>query len=391
MTIAFTFPGQGSQKPGMGAPWVDHESWELVEEASDATGRDVGRLLLDADAEELTQTRNAQLSTFVLSLVVLDAVERLGVEPSVAAGHSLGEYSALTASGALDYADGVRLVAERGEAMQIAAEERHGTMAAVLGLDDDKVEVACMRAAADVWAANFNAPGNVVIAGDPEGIEAAAKIAKDLGASKVLPIKVGGAFHTPLMAPARDRLKKALAEVQFREMEVPVVANVDATAHEDPADWPGLLTAQLCSPVSWRQSLHTLSDRPVMTFVELGPGTVLAGTVKRTLDGTKAISVGTPADLDTLLERIEGESAAAHHEGEHLFMTERVVVSPAAGLFEPAPDLDRGRPVEAGDLLGTVGDAEVRSPFSGRIEGVLAHLGERVMSRQPIAWLRTAS
>jgi [acyl-carrier-protein] S-malonyltransferase len=263
-------------------------------------------------------------------------------------------------------------------------------MAAVLGLDDDKVEIACMRAAADVWAANYNAPGNVVIAGDPAGIEAATKIAKDLGASKVLPIKVGGAFHTPLMAPARDRLKKALAEVQFRDMELPVVANVDATCHDDPADWPGLLTAQLCSPVSWRQSLHTLQDRGVVTFVEVGPGTVLAGTVKRTIDGTKAISVGTPNDLDTLLERIEGESAAAHHEGEHLFMTERVVVSPAAGLFEPAPDLDRGRPVAAGDLLGTVGDAEVRSPFSGRIEGVLAHLGERVMSRQPIAWLRTA-
>src|SRR5205823_14278776 len=126
MTIAFTFPGQGSQKPGMGQPWLDHESWELVDEASEAADRDVAHLLLDADAEELTQTRNAQLSTFVLSLVVLDAVERLGLEPSVAAGHSLGEYSALTAAGALDYADGVRLVAERGEAMQIAAEERPG-------------------------------------------------------------------------------------------------------------------------------------------------------------------------------------------------------------------------------------------------------------------------
>ena len=390
MTIAFTFPGQGSQKPGMGRPWVDHESWELVDEASEAVDRDVARLLLDADADELTQTRNAQLSTYVLSLVVLDAVERLGLEPSVAAGHSLGEYSALTAAGALDFADGVRLVAERGEAMQSAADERHGTMAAVLGLDDDKVEVACMRAASDVWAANFNAPGNVVIAGVPEAIDAASKIAKDLGASKVLPLKVGGAFHTPLMTPARDRLKKALAEVQFREMDIPVVANVDAIAHDDPADWPGLLGAQLCSPVSWRQSLHTLADRGIITIVELGPGTVLAGTVKRTLDGTKAISVGTPDDLDTLLERIEGESAAAHHEGEHLFMTERVVVSPAAGLFEPSPDLDAGRPIEAGDLLGTVGGAEVRSPFSGRIEGVLAHLGERVMSRQPIAWLRTA-
>jgi [acyl-carrier-protein] S-malonyltransferase len=390
MTIAFTFPGQGSQKPGMGRPWLDHESWELVDEASEAAGRDVARLLLEADAEELTQTRNAQLATYVLSLVVLDAVEMLGVEPSVAAGHSLGEYSALTCAGALNFADGVRLVAERGEAMQIAAEERHGTMAAVLGLDDDQVEIACMRAAADVWAANFNAPGNVVIAGDPEGIAAATAIAKELGASKVLPIKVGGAFHTPLMAPARDRLRKALAEVEFREMEVPVVANVDAAAHEDPIDWPGLLTAQLCSPVSWRQTLHALEDRGVVTYVELGPGSVLAGTVKRTLDGTRALSVGTPDDLNTLLERIEGESAAAHHEGEHLFMTERVVVSPAAGLFAPAADLGTGQTIEAGDLLGTVGDAEVRSPFSGRIEGVLAHLGERVMSRQPIAWLRTA-
>src|SRR3954471_14073400 len=120
MTMPFTFPGQGSQKPGMGQPWLDHESWELVDEASEAAGRDVAYLLLEADADELTQTRNAQLSTYVLSLVVLDAVERLGLEPSVAAGHRLGEYSALTAAGALEYADGVRLVAERGEAMQIA-------------------------------------------------------------------------------------------------------------------------------------------------------------------------------------------------------------------------------------------------------------------------------
>jgi len=389
MTIAFTFPGQGSQKPGMGRPWVEHESWELVAEASDASGRDVAHLLLDAGADELTQTRNAQLATYVLSLVVLDAVERLGLEPSVVAGHSLGEYSALTASGALDFADGVRLVAERGEAMQVAADERTGTMAAVLGLDDDKVEIACVRAAADVWAANFNAPGNVVIAGDPDAIAAAGVIAKDLGASKVLPVKVSGAFHTPFMTPARDRLRKALSEVELRALDVPVVANVDATAHEDVAEWPGLLTAQLCSPVRWRQTLHAIAERNVTTFVELGPGTVLSGTVKRTLDGAKSLAVGTPDDLDTLLERVEGDAGAVHHEGEHLFMTERVVVSPAAGLFEPADDLDAGRSIECGDVLGTVGDTEVRSPFAGRIEGVLAQLGERVMSRQPIAWLRT--
>jgi [acyl-carrier-protein] S-malonyltransferase len=308
----------------------------------------------------------------------------------VSAGHSLGEYSALTAAGTLDFTDGVRLVAERGEAMQIAADEQTGTMAAVLGLDDDKVEIACVRAAADVWAANFNAPGNVVIAGDPEAIAAAGGIAKELGASKVLPVKVSGAFHTPFMTPARDRLRKALSEIEFRPLDIPVVANVDATAHDEPDDWPGLLTAQLCSPVRWRQTLHALGDQGIQTFVELGPGTVLSGTVKRTLEGVRALSVNTPDDLDTLLERIEGEAGAVHHEGEHLFMTERVVVSPAAGLFEPVADLGAGRPIEAGDLLGTVGEAEVRSPFSGHIEGVLAHLGERVMSRQPIAWLRTA-
>jgi [acyl-carrier-protein] S-malonyltransferase len=390
MTIAFTFPGQGSQKPGMGRAWVDHDSWELVDEASEAAGRDVAHLLLEADAGELTQTRNAQLATYVLSLVVLDAVERLGVEPMVVAGHSLGEYTALTAAGALQFADGVRLVTERGEAMQVAAEERAGTMAAVLGLDDDKVEIACMRAAADVWPANFNAPGNVVVAGDPGAIASASEIAKELGASKVLPIKVSGAFHTPYMAPARDRLRKALGEVELRGLEVPVIANVDAISHDDVEDWAGLLTAQLCSPVRWRQSLHALADMGVLTVVELGPGAVLTGTVKRTVDRVKGLAIGDPDALDTLLERLAGDAGAVHHEGEHLFMTERVVVSPAAGLFEPAADLDAGRSIEAGELLGTVAGAEVRSPFAGRIEGVLAHLGERVLSRQPIAWLRTA-
>src|SRR5215510_8552077 len=137
--IVFTFPGQGSQRPGMGAPWRDHPSWELVVEASDLAGRDLAHLLLDAGPDELTAIRNSQLATFVLSLVVLDAVERLGVTPARLAGHSLGEYTALVAAGALGFEDGVRLVAERGEAMQAAAEEREGTMAAVLGLDDDQV------------------------------------------------------------------------------------------------------------------------------------------------------------------------------------------------------------------------------------------------------------
>ena len=300
--LSFTFPGQGSQRPGMGRPWVDHESWELVEEASDVAGRDVARLLLDADADELKDTRNAQLTTFVSSLMVLDAVERLGIEPSYCAGHSLGEYTALAATGALSFADGVRLVCERADAMHEAGNSNVGTMAAVLGLDDDQVEVACRRADSDVWVANFNAPGQVVIAGSPAGVERASAVAKELGAKKVMPLQVSGAFHTPFMQPARDRLRKAIAEAGPRDTEVPVVSNVDALAHNTGEEWASLLSAQLSSPVRWKHCLLTLAELGVTDFAELGPGGVLTGMAKRTVEGSRTISIATPEELDKLIE-----------------------------------------------------------------------------------------
>ena len=389
--IVFTYPGQGSQTPGMGAAWADHPSWELVEEASEASDRDVAALLLDTDADELTMTRNAQLATFVTSMVVLDAVSRVGAEAVAHAGHSLGEYSALTAAGALDFADAVRLVNERGDAMQAAADEREGTMAALLGLDDDKADIACQRAVGEVWIANYNAPGQVVIAGVPDDLERACAIAKQLGAKRAMRLAVGGAFHTPLMAPARDRLRKAIDQVEFRAPEQPVYANVDATAHDEPADWPDLLGAQLCSPVRWRQTLRTLDADGFTTFVELGPGTVLTGMVKRTVTTANRINVATPDDLDGLLESlaVSPKTEPGSIEGEHLFATERLVVSPAAGILTLADDCEAGREIKVGDLLGTVGSQEVISSFAGEIMGVLAVHGERVTSRQPIAWLRT--
>lgn len=389
--IVFTYPGQGSQAPGMGAAWADHPSWELVEEASDAADRDVAALLLDTDADELTMTRNAQLATFVTSMVVLDAVSRLGAEAVAHAGHSLGEYSALTAAGALDYADAVRLVTERGDAMQSAADEQDGTMAALLGLDDDQVDIACQRAAGDVWIANYNAPGQVVIAGVPDDLDRACAIAKELGAKRAMRIPVGGAFHTPLMGPARDRLRKAIDQVEFRDPELPVYANVDACSHTDAADWPDLLGAQLCSPVRWRQSLRTLEVDGYTTFVELGPGTVLTGLVKRTVKTGNRINIATPADLDGLLEQLAGkpQTDATLLEGEHLFATERLVVSPATGVFTLADGIEPGLRIDVGHVLGTVGSQEVVSSFEGEVMGVLALEGERVGSRQPIAWLRT--
>jgi [acyl-carrier-protein] S-malonyltransferase len=390
--IVFTFPGQGSQKPGMGDPWRNHPSWEIVDEASSVAGRDLARLLLEADADELKRTDNAQLATFLTSLVVLDAVERVGVEPAAAAGHSLGEYTALVASGALSLEDGVRLVAERGDAMRVAASERAGTMGAVLGLDDGDVEIACAKVDGDVWVANYNAPGQVVIAGSPEAVEEASAAAKAMGAKKVMPMAVSGAFHTPFMSPARERLRKAIADAELRAPDIEVYANVDARSHRGGEEWAGLLGAQLCSPVRWRQTLHHLADDGATVLVELGPGSVLTGMAKRTVSGASTMSVSVPDDLDKLLATLALPSAASAgvHEGEHLFATERIVVSPAAGVFTPASGAESGTSVEPGSVLGTVGEHEVRSPFAGTVMGMLAVAGERVTTSQPIAWLRTA-
>ena len=391
--LAFTFPGQGSQRAGMGRPWVDHESWELVDEASEVAGRDVGALLLDADADELTDTRNAQLTTFVSSLMVLDAVERLGIEASFCAGHSLGEYTALAATGALGFDEGVALVTERAAAMHDAGNEHVGTMAAVLGLDDDQVAVACDLADADVWVANFNAPGQVVIAGSPEGVEAAGAHAKDLGAKRIMSLQVSGAFHTSFMVPARDRLRDAIAAADIRDTEIPVVSNVDAKPHDRGDEWISLLSAQLASPVRWKHGLQTMSSLGVTDFAELGPGGVLTGMAKRSVEGCRTISVATPDDLDKLLAWIAADSnaapAAMQPEGEHLFVAERVVVSPAAGIFTPR-EFESGAPIDVGTVLGHVGEHEVRSPFQGSLQSFIAVETERVTSRQPIAWLRTS-
>ena len=388
--LAFTFPGQGSQRPGMGRPWENHESWELVDEASEVVGRDVGKLLCDADADELKDTRHAQLTTFVSSLMVLDAVSRVGIDASFCAGHSLGEYTALTATGALGFEDGVRLVGERAAAMHDAGSVQPGTMAAVLGLDDDQVGVACDLADADVWVANYNAAGQVVIAGSPEGVDAASAHAKDLGARRVMGLPVSGAFHTPYMRPARDRLCEAIADAEPRDTDVPVVSNVDAQPHAAGAEWVNLLAAQLSRPVRWRQSLLTLEANGVTEFAELGPGGVLSGMAKRTTSG-RTVSIATPDDLDTFLEWLDARATthASELEGEHLFAVERLVVSPAAGLFTPVPGFEDGSRIDVGSVIGHVGDAEVRSPFAGLLQSYIAVDTERVTLRQPIAWLRT--
>ena len=287
MRTALVFPGQGSQRPAMGAAWTSTPGWALVDRASAVLDRDLARLLLEADAEELRQTREAQICTFLVSMLALRALPELDVV--AVAGHSLGEYAALVAGGVLSPPEGLRLVAERGAAMQACADATPGTMSAVLGLDDEAVIDACPDG---VWVANLNAPSHVVISGGVDAMAPAGDLLKAAGARRVLPLPVGGAFHTPLMAPARERLEKALAEATFNAPRIPVLANVTAEPYDgDPAS---LLSQQLTAPVRWRQTLEALQ---VERVIEVGPGAVLTGLVKRTRPDLLALSVATPEDL----------------------------------------------------------------------------------------------
>jgi [acyl-carrier-protein] S-malonyltransferase len=425
----------------MGAEWVTHPSWEVVDTISQATNTNVANLLCDTDQDTLTQTNNAQLATFTMSMVALDALLRVGLQPTLVAGHSLGEYSALVAAGVIGLDDGARLVLARGNAMRDAAAQQQGTMWAVLGLGDDLVETACREVGGDVWVANYNAPGQVIIAGTPEALEAAGARAKQLGAKRAVAISVGGAFHTPLMEPAREMLADALAQTRFAASDIDVVTNVDAALHAagSTTDWQALLNAQLCSPVRWHDSAVVMAAAGTSLLVEVGPGNVLCGLAKRSIPGVTAISAATPADLERIIDDVthnrlaqtnsaspsvaatQASTRVANHSidkdpsvtsqvpapsnnttarietaphCEPLFMTERLIVSPAAGVFDPqtlAVDLQHATEVEVGSVLGTVAGTEVRSPFRGQLMGMLAMPGERVTVGQPIAWLRTAS
>ena len=205
-------------------------------------------------------------------------------------------------------------------------------------------------------------------------------------------LQVSGAFHTPFMTAARNRLRAAIAEADPRDTEVPVVSNVDALPHHEGKEWASLLSAQLSSPVRWKQCLQELEELGVTDYAELGPGGVLTGMAKRTLDDARTITVATPEELDKLLEWVRSESPSRPDrvEGEHLFASERLVVSPSAGVFARAAGIDDGSRIEVGTVLGHVGQHEVRSPFAGVLQSYIAVETERVTSRQPIAWLRTS-
>jgi len=293
--IAVTFPGQGSQSAGMGAPWQHTQQWSLVTRAEQVLDQGVEPLLVDTDPARLRHTREAQLAVFLTSLLAWEGTRESMGDVTAFAGHSLGQLTALAAAGVLDFDDAVRLVARRGELTQAAADANGGGMAALLGADGPQAEAACAAAQGTCWLANDNAPGQVVIAGTEAGLAAATEAARGLGVRKVVRLEVDGAFHTPIMQSAADGLTDALAGVDLEPPTVPVVSNADATACTDGDGWRARLVDHLVCPVLWRQSVDTLIDQGADTFVEVGPGRVLTGLVRKCRPDVATELVSVPA------------------------------------------------------------------------------------------------
>lgn len=305
MSVALLFPGQGSQSVGMGRELSLSfpRAREVFEEADEVLGFHLSRLAWDGPADELTQTRNAQPALLVHSVAVLRVVAGELGPVTMAAGHSLGEFSAHVSAGTLSFPDALESVRVRGELMFRSGVERPGTMAALLGLADEVVEEVCRRVQAEGMVcvpANFNSQGQVVISGDVDGVGRAMVLAKEAGAKKAVPLVVSGAFHSPLMAPAREGLREKLKKMNFSDPEFPVVSNVTSEPVSDGSRASELLVEQLTAPVRWRASVERMIDLGAERFFELGPGSVLCGLNRRNARGLPCLSLGEPSDLDRL-------------------------------------------------------------------------------------------
>jgi len=311
--IAFVFPGQGSQKVGMGRALAESfpECRAVFDEADAALGESLSGLCFDGPEDRLVLTENTQPAILTVSIAAARLLESRGIRPSITAGHSLGEYSAHVAAGTVSFADAVRIVRRRGRYMQEAVPVGRGAMAAILGLDADKVAQACDEAAeGDVVApANLNAPGQVVIAGSTEAVARAGERAKALGAKRVIMLFVSAPFHCALMKPAEERLAPELRALPSSTPRVPVVANVDAEAKTDGPSSIEALVRQVSSPVRWEDVVRRLASSGIRAYVEVGPGTVLSGLVRKIDRAARVANLESPADLEAV-ERLVAEVTA---------------------------------------------------------------------------------
>jgi [acyl-carrier-protein] S-malonyltransferase len=290
------FPGQGSLSGGAGLAWRDSRHWELITRISEASGFDVQALLLTASDEEIVRTDRAQIATFALSLLGYQELLDLGIRPRYMLGHSLGEFSALVASGLLNIDDGARLIAVRGTAMARAAKASEGSMVALMGGDDGARDA--LATLKEVWVANINGTGQIVVSGTRAGLDDLLSRHKEIGWRRATPLTVGGAFHSPLMAPAQEELDEALRRVQWAYTDAILIANVDGRIHTSAEDWRALLSRQLTSPVQFLDATLALPDS-VTTTIEMPPGGVLTGLTKRIRTFSTQIA---PATLHELQE-----------------------------------------------------------------------------------------
>jgi [acyl-carrier-protein] S-malonyltransferase len=307
--IAFCFPGQGSVEPGMGRDIAEAvaEARSVYARGSGACGLDLERLCFHSGADALLDTAVQQPALVATSLAVLAAVRERGIEPDYVIGHSVGEFAALAAAGAMTEEEAITLVRERGIAMAEAAARHPGSMAAILGLEDEVVETLC-RKILGVWPANYNCPGQIVVSGEHAAVDECCELAQEAGARRAVKLKVSGAFHSPLVARAADRLRPAIDKVKFQEPVAPFMSTVTARLESAQRMAP-LLVDQLTAPVRFTQAASELMREGVRTFVEVGPGNVLSGLVKRIDRSVKAVSVNSLATLEQLHDALAAESS----------------------------------------------------------------------------------
>jgi [acyl-carrier-protein] S-malonyltransferase len=302
--VAFCFPGQGSLEAGMGREIAEAvpEAREVFTLGSRVAGLDLIHLVFDASEDELVETEVQQPALVATSLAVLAGIRKRGIKPDFVVGHSVGEFAALAATGALRVEEAIALVRERGLAMAEAAKRNPGSMAAILGLDDETVERICRRIV-NVWPANYNCPGQIVVSGENPAVDEACEAATNEGARRAVKLRVSGAFHSPLVAKAADRLRPALDKVKFNEPAAPFMSTVTARIEDAKRARP-LLVDQLTAPVRFTQAAQALMKEGANTFVEVGPGNVLSGLVKRIDRSVRTISVDSPEAIDKLEETL---------------------------------------------------------------------------------------